>query len=140
MSLAKGSIVFLDDSWFLEYHKTMIITVIGKNQITISAKLARALGIKSGSRLNWQQHSRKMSAIAGYVFPSNAHPLHIRTPNNAIAEAASHFGLKGPVYSIFAEHDLMEKVKQEAMLWLSNHPEISAMVAGTPPDQNPWGQ
>lgn len=24
----------------------------------------------------------------------------------------------------------MEKVEQEAMLWLSNHPEISAMVAG----------
>ncbi len=51
-------------------------------------------------------------------------------PNVALAEAASHFGLTGPVYSIFAEHDLMEKVKQEAMLWLSNQPEISAMVAG----------
>ena len=51
-------------------------------------------------------------------------------PNIAIAEAAGHFGLTGPVYSIFAEHDLMEKVKQEAMLWLSNQPEISAMVAG----------
>ena len=51
-------------------------------------------------------------------------------PNIAIAEAAGHFGLTGPVYSIFAEHDLMEKVEQEAILWLSNHPEISAMVAG----------
>jgi hypothetical protein len=51
-------------------------------------------------------------------------------PNIALAEAASHFGLRGPVYSIFAEHDLMEKVEQEAMLWLSNQPEISAMVAG----------
>jgi hypothetical protein len=51
-------------------------------------------------------------------------------PNIALAEAASHFGLTGPVYSIFAEHDLVEKVKQEAMLWLSNQPEISAMVAG----------
>ena len=51
-------------------------------------------------------------------------------PNIALAEAASHFGLTGPVYSIFAEHDLMEKVKQEAMLWVSNKPEISAMVAG----------
>ena len=51
-------------------------------------------------------------------------------PNIAIAEAAGHFGLTGPVYSIFAEHDLMEKVKQEAILWLSNQPEISAMVAG----------
>ena len=51
-------------------------------------------------------------------------------PNIALAEAAGHFGLTGPVYSIFAEHDLMEKVKQEAMLWLSNQPEISAMVAG----------
>lgn len=51
-------------------------------------------------------------------------------PNIAIAEAASHFGLTGPVYSIFAKHDLMKKVGQEAMLWLSNQPEISAMVAG----------
>jgi hypothetical protein len=51
-------------------------------------------------------------------------------PYIALAEAASHFGLTGPVYSIFAEHDLMEKVEQEAMLWLSNHPEISTMVAG----------
>ena len=51
-------------------------------------------------------------------------------PNIAIAEAAGHFGLTGPVYSIFAEHDLMEKVEQEAILWLSNQPEISAMVAG----------
>ncbi len=51
-------------------------------------------------------------------------------PNIAIAEAAGHFGLTGPVYSIFAEHDLMEKVEQEAIFWLSNHPEISAMVAG----------
>ena len=51
-------------------------------------------------------------------------------PNIALAEAAGHFGLTGPVYSIFAEHDLMEKAKQEAMLWLSNQPEISAMVAG----------
>ncbi|MEA3386002.1 MAG: hypothetical protein U9Q89_06080, partial [Thermodesulfobacteriota bacterium] len=51
-------------------------------------------------------------------------------PNIALAEAAGHFGLTGPVYSIFAEHDLMEKVKQEAMLWLSNQPGISAMVAG----------
>jgi len=51
-------------------------------------------------------------------------------PNIALAEAAGHFGLTGPVYSIFAEHDLMEKVEQEAMLWLSNQPEISAMVAG----------
>ena len=51
-------------------------------------------------------------------------------PNIAIAEAAGHFGLTGPVYSIFAEHDLMEKVEQEAMFWLSNQPEISAMVAG----------
>ncbi|MCD6197112.1 MAG: hypothetical protein J7K15_00875 [Deltaproteobacteria bacterium] len=51
-------------------------------------------------------------------------------PNIALAEAAGHFGLTGPVYSIFAEHELMEKVDQEAMLWLSNHPEISAMVTG----------
>ena len=51
-------------------------------------------------------------------------------PNIAIAEAAGHFGLTGPVYSIFAEHDFMEKVEQEAIFWLSNHPEISAMVAG----------
>jgi len=51
-------------------------------------------------------------------------------PNIALAEAAGHFGLTGPVYSIFAEHDLMEKVEQEAMLWLSNQPEISAMMAG----------
>ncbi|MDL1958039.1 MAG: hypothetical protein LWX01_01505 [Deltaproteobacteria bacterium] len=51
-------------------------------------------------------------------------------PNIALAEAAGHFGLTGPVYSIFAEHDLMEKVEQEAFFWLSNHPEISAMVAG----------
>ncbi|RKX60976.1 MAG: hypothetical protein DRP37_04605 [Thermodesulfobacteriota bacterium] len=51
-------------------------------------------------------------------------------PNIAIAEAAGHFRLTGPVYSIFAEHDLMKKVEQEAILWLSNHPEISAMVAG----------
>lgn len=37
----------------------MITTVTGKNQITIPAKLARALGIKPGSRLNWQQSDEK---------------------------------------------------------------------------------
>lgn len=32
----------------------MITTVTGKNQVTIPAKLARALEIEAGTRLDWQ--------------------------------------------------------------------------------------
>ncbi len=33
--------------------ETMITTVTGKNQITIPAKIVRALDIRSGARLDW---------------------------------------------------------------------------------------
>ncbi|MBW1718374.1 MAG: hypothetical protein JRJ43_02260 [Deltaproteobacteria bacterium] len=51
-------------------------------------------------------------------------------PNIALAEAASHFGLTGPVYSIFAKDNPFEEARQEALRWLSCQPEISAMVSG----------
>ena len=37
----------------LEYNKSMITTVTGKNQITIPAKLVRRLDIRSGTRIDW---------------------------------------------------------------------------------------
>jgi len=51
-------------------------------------------------------------------------------PNIALAEAAGHFGLTGPVYSIFASDNPFEEARQEALRWLSYQPETSAMVAG----------
>lgn len=36
----------------------MITTVTGKHQITIPAKLAAAMGIVPGSRLEWQETNR----------------------------------------------------------------------------------
>lgn len=50
--------------------------------------------------------------------------------NIALAEASSHFGITGPVYSIFAADNPMNKAIEEAVRWLSNDLDISAMVAG----------
>ncbi len=38
----------------MEYDLPMITTVTGKNQITIPAAIANRIGLKSGSRIDWQ--------------------------------------------------------------------------------------
>ena len=38
----------------MEYILPMITTVTGKNQITIPAAIANRIGLKSGSRIDWQ--------------------------------------------------------------------------------------
>ncbi|MBU0480843.1 MAG: hypothetical protein KKG47_07060 [Proteobacteria bacterium] len=50
-------------------------------------------------------------------------------PNISLAEAASHFGLTGPVYSVFSENPL-SAAEEEALRWLADDPELAFMVAG----------
>lgn len=38
----------------MEYGFAMITTVTGKNQITIPAAIANRIGLKNGSRIDWQ--------------------------------------------------------------------------------------
>lgn len=49
----------------------MITTVTGKNQITIPAAIALRIGIKSGSRIDWQL-SDKADEIRCVVLPDPA--------------------------------------------------------------------
>jgi AbrB family looped-hinge helix DNA binding protein len=41
----------------MEYISPMITTVTGKNQITIPAAIANRIGLKNGSRIDWQLSS-----------------------------------------------------------------------------------
>ena len=52
-------------------------------------------------------------------------------PNIALAEAASHFGLTGPVYSVFAgpDDDPLQLARREAGRWLQSS-TYTAMLAG----------
>jgi len=49
-------------------------------------------------------------------------------PNIALAEAASHFGLTGPVYSLFSGDP--EEAEAEARRWLADESGLDFMVAG----------
>lgn len=49
-------------------------------------------------------------------------------PNIALAEAASHYGLTGPVYSLFA--GAPEEAEAEARRWLAEESGVDFMVAG----------
>ena len=69
----------------------MITTVTGKNQVTIPAELARELGIKAGTRLEWNKGrngelrvrplpgrgdlTRRLSGIGQDWLPSGADPI-----------------------------------------------------------------
>jgi len=50
-------------------------------------------------------------------------------PNIALAEAASHFGLTGPVYSVFVD-DTGADGEEEAGRWLSHDDSLDFMVVG----------
>lgn len=49
-------------------------------------------------------------------------------PNTALAEAASHYGLTGPVYSIFSE--LSEAGDEDARRWLGDDSSLDFMIVG----------
>jgi 3-oxoacyl-(acyl-carrier-protein) synthase len=48
--------------------------------------------------------------------------------NIALAEAASHYNLSGPVYSILDQHNPLKTAIREARRWLGN--DIQGMIAG----------
>jgi 3-oxoacyl-(acyl-carrier-protein) synthase len=50
-------------------------------------------------------------------------------PNTALSEAASHYGLTGPVYSLFSEEQGNDG-RSEAKRWLAEDPKLDFMVAG----------
>jgi len=50
-------------------------------------------------------------------------------PNTALAEAASHYGLTGPVYSLFSDEGETDG-RSEAARWLAEDPNLDFMVAG----------
>ena len=50
--------MLLDFSGRMEILLPMITTVTGKNQITIPAAIANRIGLKSGSRIDWQIGSK----------------------------------------------------------------------------------
>ncbi len=49
--------------------------------------------------------------------------------NIALAEAASHYGLTGPVYSVYHENPF-EEAAAEAKRWLAGDSQLYAMLAG----------
>ena len=49
-------------------------------------------------------------------------------PNTALAEAASHYNLTGPVYSLFSEEGT--DGRSEAKRWLADDPNLDFMLAG----------
>lgn len=49
--------------------------------------------------------------------------------NIALSEAASHFGLRGPVYALYSDDPLSE-ARREADRWLKTDPALTFMVAG----------
>lgn len=52
-------------------------------------------------------------------------------PNIPLAEAANHYGLIGPVYAIFDDHDPAAAAIDEAKRWLAARPDLSSMLACT---------
>ena len=50
-------------------------------------------------------------------------------PNIGLAEAASQFGLLGPVYALFSKNPQQE-AEREANRWLSSSPGVDVMLAG----------
>ncbi|MEN8143046.1 MAG: beta-ketoacyl synthase N-terminal-like domain-containing protein [Thermodesulfobacteriota bacterium] len=62
--------------------------------------------------------------------PEMASPLlfSYTLPNTALAEAASHYGLTGPVYSIFSE--LNKAGDEDAGRWLADDRSLEFMVVG----------
>ena len=50
-------------------------------------------------------------------------------PNTALSEAASHYGLTGPVYSLFSEEPGADG-RDAAKRWLAEDPKLDFMVAG----------
>jgi len=50
--------------------------------------------------------------------------------NIALAEAASHFGIKGPVYALYSEKSPLTAARREAERWLKTDRDIAVMVAG----------
>jgi hypothetical protein len=50
-------------------------------------------------------------------------------PNIPLSEAASHYGLTGPVYAIFAEELLLTAATEEARRWLAQQPDLALMLA-----------
>ncbi len=50
--------------------------------------------------------------------------------NIALAEAASHYGITGPVYSIYSE-DPLKDARLEARRWVSGAKDFTTMIAGT---------
>ncbi|MDH3360464.1 MAG: hypothetical protein OEL55_06280 [Desulfobulbaceae bacterium] len=49
-------------------------------------------------------------------------------PNIPLAEAANHYGLTGPVYALFNDHDPMEVAVKEAKRWLDTQADLSLML------------
>ena len=63
--------------------------------------------------------------------PEMASPLlfSYTLPNTALAEAASHYGLTGPVYSLFSGEDNFDGCR-EAERWLEEDKQLDFMVTG----------
>ena len=49
-------------------------------------------------------------------------------PNSPLAEAATHYGLVGPVYAIFETENPLERSRQEAQLLLAESADLHMMI------------
>lgn len=65
-----------------------------------------------------QKTSLASPALFGYTLP-----------NIALAEAASHYGLTGPVYAVFDSNNPLDTAKQEAKRLLQMQQDISLILA-----------
>ena len=68
------------------------------------------------------------ATLAGGVQTASPLLFGYTLPNIALAEAASHFGLTGPVYSLFS--GVLAEAEAEARRWLAEAPAPDFMVAG----------
>jgi hypothetical protein len=82
---------------------------------TSTGSLATDLEFASTLRGGFQMAS---PALFGYTLP-----------NIPLSEAATQFGLTGPVYAIFARENLLAAAVAEARRWLSCQPDLTLMLA-----------
>jgi len=87
-------------------------------------------GLVVGSRRGSIDTDRRFNAGLRQS-PETASPLlfSYTLPNIPLSEAACHYQLRGPVYTLYAERALHE-AKAEGERWLRQDPSISFMVCG----------
>lgn len=119
--LCRGVVVetgrILKDAGLLENGRNL--TAKGKNVGLIGGSRKGSLSTDLNFAATLSQNPKLASpALFGYTLP-----------NIALAEAASHFGLVGPVYAVFDANNPLDTARQEAKRLLQMQKDLSLMLA-----------